>query len=112
MDAVTNTAPTLIAIDKQAEFRIPSAIHEIAGVIDALLYQVIAVFPADTSYSQQAANQKTQVDAHFRQAVHGFHLATANTGTPYSNTTVVEITAPGPTQKQTTTSTKRRWLLF
>lgn len=89
MDAVASSAPTLIVIDKQAEFRIPSAIHEVAGVVDALLYQVMAVFPTETSYNQQAANQKSQVDTHFRQAVHAFHLATANTGTPYSNTTVV-----------------------
>ncbi|KAM7213427.1 hypothetical protein V8F06_011165 [Rhypophila decipiens] len=89
MDSVAETAPVLIELDKQAEFRIPAAVHEVAGVVDALLYQVMAVFPTGTSYSQQAANQKSQADTHFRQAVHAFHLATANTGTPYSNTTVV-----------------------
>ncbi|KAK3349033.1 hypothetical protein B0T25DRAFT_591563 [Lasiosphaeria hispida] len=90
MDAVTESAPTLIQLDKQAEFRIPAAIHEVAVVVDALLFQVMAVFPDDTTYSQQTANQKSQVDTHFRQAVHGFHIATANTGTPYSNTTSIE----------------------
>jgi hypothetical protein len=60
-----------------------------AGVADALLMQVMAVFPTDTSYAQQTANQKSQVDTHFRQAVHSFHIATANTGSPYSNTTTV-----------------------
>lgn len=89
MDSVSETAPTLIQLDKQAEFRIPAAVHEVAGVVDALLYQVMAVFPTGTSYAQQAANQKSQADTHFRQAVHAFHLATANTGTPYSNITVV-----------------------
>ncbi|GAB1317884.1 hypothetical protein MFIFM68171_08094 [Madurella fahalii] len=89
MDAVTESAPALIVLDKQAEFRIPAAVREIAGVVDALLLQVMAVFPTDTSYSQQTANQKSQVDTHFRQAVHSFHLATANTGSPYSNTTTV-----------------------
>ncbi|KAK3689379.1 hypothetical protein B0T22DRAFT_490838 [Podospora appendiculata] len=89
MDAVAVSAPTLIVLDKQAEFRIPSAIHEVAGVVDALLFQLTAVFPTTASYSQQASNQKSQVDNHFRQAVHAFHLATANTGAPYSNTTTV-----------------------
>ncbi|KAK4223126.1 hypothetical protein QBC38DRAFT_373810, partial [Podospora fimiseda] len=89
MDSVTEYAPVLIALDKQAEFRVPAAVREIAGVVDALFFQVIAVFPVNTSYSSQTANQKSQVDTHFRQAVHSFHLATANTGSPYSNTTSV-----------------------
>jgi hypothetical protein len=89
MDAVTDSAPVLIAIDKQAEFRVPAAVREIAGVVDCLLMQVMAVFPTNTSYSQQTANQKSQVDTHFRQTVHSFHLATANTNSPYSNTTTV-----------------------
>ncbi|KAK3997997.1 hypothetical protein QBC44DRAFT_228855 [Cladorrhinum sp. PSN332] len=89
MDSVTEYAPVLIALDKQAEFRVPAAVREIAGVVDALLYQVMAVFPVNTSYSSQTANQKSQVDTHFRQAVHSFHLATANTGSPYSNTTAL-----------------------
>ena len=89
MDAVSDSAPVLIALDKQAEFRVPAAVREMAGVVDCLLMQVIAVFPTNTSYSQQTANQKSQVDTHFRQAVHSFHLATANTSSPYSNTTTV-----------------------
>ncbi|KAK4664005.1 LOW QUALITY PROTEIN: uncharacterized protein QC763_500900 [Podospora pseudopauciseta] len=87
MDSVTESAPVLIVLDKQAEFRIPAAVREVAGVVDALLYQLMAIFSTNTSYSSQTANQKTQVDTHFRQAVHAFHLATANTGSPYSNTT-------------------------
>ncbi|KAK4160873.1 hypothetical protein QBC43DRAFT_324781 [Cladorrhinum sp. PSN259] len=89
MDSVTEYASVLIVLDKQAEFRVPAAVREIAGVVDALLFQVIAVFPVNTSYSSQTANQKSQVDTHFRQAVHSFHLATANTGSPYSNTTAL-----------------------
>ncbi|KAK4196007.1 hypothetical protein QBC40DRAFT_314715, partial [Triangularia verruculosa] len=89
MDSVTESAPVLIVLDKQAEFRIPAAVREVAGVVDALLYQLMAIFPTNTSYSSQTANQKTQVDTHFRQAVHAFHLATANTGSPYSNTTAL-----------------------
>lgn len=89
MDAVTDSAPVLIVLDKQAEFRVPAAVREMAGVADSLLMQVMAVFPTNTSYAQQTANQKSQVDAHFRQAVHSFHLATANTNSPYSNTTTV-----------------------
>ncbi|KAJ4291325.1 hypothetical protein N0V88_006329 [Collariella sp. IMI 366227] len=89
LDAVTDSAPILIVLDKQAEFRVPAAVREMAGVVDALLMQVIAVFPANASYAQQAANQKAQVDTHFRQSVHAFHLATANTSSPYSNTTTV-----------------------
>jgi hypothetical protein len=89
MDSVSESAPVLIALDKQAEFRVPAAVREMAGVVDALLMQVMAVFPTNTSYSQQTANQKAQVDTHFRAAVHSFHLATANTSSPYSNTTTV-----------------------
>ncbi|KAK3317606.1 hypothetical protein B0T19DRAFT_294786 [Cercophora scortea] len=63
MDTVANSASTLIVLDKQAEFRIPSAIHEVAGVVDALLFQLMAVFPTSTSYSQQASNQKSQVQS-------------------------------------------------
>lgn len=88
-DAVSTTAPTLIDLDKQAEFRVPAAVLTVAGVVDALLFQVMGIFPTTTSYSQQTANQKTQVDTHFRQTIHAFHLATANTGSPYSNTTTV-----------------------
>ena len=89
MDAVSESAPVLIVLDKQAEFRVPAAVREMAGVVDSLLMLVIAVFPSNTSYAQQTANQKSQVDTHFRQAVHSFHLATANTSSPYSNTTTV-----------------------
>ncbi|KAL2134917.1 hypothetical protein VTI74DRAFT_10409 [Chaetomium olivicolor] len=89
MDAVTESAPVLIVLDKQAEFRVPAAVREMAGVVDSLLMQVMAVFPTNASYAQQAANQKSQVDTHFRQAVHSFHIATANTNSPYSNTTTV-----------------------
>lgn len=89
MDAVSESAPVLIVLDKQAEFRVPAAVREMAGVVDSLLMQVIAVFPTNTSYSQQTANQMSQVDTHFRQTVHSFHIATANTSSPYSNTTTV-----------------------
>ncbi|KAK4184285.1 hypothetical protein QBC35DRAFT_506259 [Podospora australis] len=89
MDSIAESAPVLIVLDKQAEFRVPAAVREVAGVVDALLYNVMAIFPTSTSYSQQTANQKSQVDTHFRQAVHAFHLATANTGSPYSNTTAL-----------------------
>ncbi|KAK4155657.1 hypothetical protein C8A00DRAFT_13304, partial [Chaetomidium leptoderma] len=89
MDAVAESAPVLIVLDKQAEFRVPAAVRELAGVVDAFQMQVMAVFPANTSYAQQTANQKSQVGTHIRQAVHAFHIATANTGSPYSNTTTV-----------------------
>ncbi|KAK4099115.1 hypothetical protein N658DRAFT_498711 [Parathielavia hyrcaniae] len=91
MDSVSESAPVLIELDKQAEFRVPAAVREMAGVTDALLMQVMAVFPTDTSYSSQTANQRAQVNTHFRRAVHAFHLATANTGSPYSNTTTVAV---------------------
>jgi hypothetical protein len=90
MDAITASAADLITVDKQAEFRIPAAVREMAGVTDALLYQVMAVFPTTSSYSQQAMNQMAQVDTHFRMSVHSIHLATASTGSPYSNITTVE----------------------
>jgi hypothetical protein len=89
MDSVGAAAGTFIALDKQTEFRMPAAIREIRGVVDSVLLLVIATFPSSTSYFQETQNQKSQVDTHFRQAVHAFHLATAGTGSPYSNTTSI-----------------------
>ena len=89
MDVMDRAAPTLIALDKQAEFRMPSVVREVGGVTDALLLVAIAVFPPESSYFMQASNQKSQVDTHFRGATHSFHLATANTGSPYSNMTAL-----------------------
>jgi hypothetical protein len=89
MDAITDSAATLIVLDKQTEFRIPAAVREISGVADALLFQVSGVFPTDSAYYAESENQKNQVDTHFRQAVHAYNLATASTGSPYSNTTTL-----------------------
>jgi len=90
MDALASSASTFTRLDKQSEFRVPATVRQLGGVVDAYLFNMIAVFPANTSYEAQASNQKTQVDTHIRRAVHAFHLATAQSPAPYSNVTVVE----------------------
>jgi hypothetical protein len=52
-----------------------------------LFFNVVAIFPSNTSFAFQTANQKNQVDTHFKQAIAAIHLATAKTPAPYSNTT-------------------------
>ncbi|KAF1816363.1 hypothetical protein P152DRAFT_446027 [Eremomyces bilateralis CBS 781.70] len=89
MDGVADSAPTFIQLDKQNEFRIPAAVRELSGVVDAYLFNMIGIFPSNSSYAYQSANQKSQVDTHLRRAVHSYHLATARTPTPYSNTSAL-----------------------
>ncbi|KAK7728103.1 hypothetical protein SLS57_002573 [Botryosphaeria dothidea] len=87
MDALGGSATNFVALDKQNEFRVPAAIREVGGVIDAWMFNMISLFPSNSSYADQAANQKNQVDSHFRRSIAAYHLATAKTGTPYGNIT-------------------------
>lgn len=87
MDALGGSATNFVALDKQNEFRVPAAIREVGGVIDAWMFNMISLFPANSSYADQAANQKNQVDSHFRRSIAAYHLATAKTGTPYGKIT-------------------------
>ncbi|KAF1989923.1 hypothetical protein K402DRAFT_410560 [Aulographum hederae CBS 113979] len=92
LDGLSLSAQVFVDLDKQNEFRIPAAVREVSGVVDAYFFNLINLFPANSSYSSQAANQKSQVDTHFRQAVHAFHLVTAQSATPYSNVTSEAVT--------------------
>ncbi|KAL2222337.1 hypothetical protein M432DRAFT_221125 [Thermoascus aurantiacus ATCC 26904] len=74
MDAVTKSAATLVEEDDDNEFRIVSEIRALSGVIDAYFYNLIGLFPKATSYHVLANDQKSQVDTHFRRAVHSFSL--------------------------------------
>jgi len=87
MDGLSTSATTFITLDSQNEFRIPMEVQTLRGVVDAYFFNIISVFPANSSYSMQSNNQKGQVDSHFRQAVQAFHLATAKSPQPYSNIT-------------------------
>ena len=88
MDAMDRAAPTLITLDKKADCRMPSAVREVSGVTDALLFLAIAVFPPESTYFTQASNQKSQIDTHFRGAIHAFHQASANAAPPSNNETL------------------------
>jgi len=91
MDGISTSATTFITLDSQNEFRIPMEVQTLRGVVDAYFFNVISVFPANSSYSSQSNNQKGQVDSHFRQAVQAFHLATAKSPQPYSNITSAKM---------------------
>ncbi|EOD47687.1 hypothetical protein UCRNP2_5567 [Neofusicoccum parvum UCRNP2] len=69
------------------EFRVPASIREVGGVIDAWMFNMIGLFPSNTSYADEAANQKNQVDSHFRRSIAAYHLATAKNSNPYGNIT-------------------------
>jgi hypothetical protein len=106
MDGITASASTFVSLDAQNEFRIPCAIRELSGVVDSFFFNVIALFPSNTSFAFQTANQKGQVDTHFLQAIAAIHLATAKTPAPYSNTTdpvSTTTTAPSGSKKM------RKW---
>ncbi|OJD39039.1 uncharacterized protein BKCO1_3000213 [Diplodia corticola] len=92
MDALGSSATNFISMDTQNEFRVPASVREVGGVVDAWMFNMIGLFPANSSYSDQAANQKNQVDSHFRRAIAAYHLATAKTETPYGNITNIVST--------------------
>ncbi|GME60269.1 uncharacterized protein LTHEOB_114 [Neofusicoccum parvum] len=87
MDTLGSSATNFIAADEQNEFRVPASIREVGGVIDAWMFNMIGLFPSNTSYADEAANQKNQVDSHFRHSIAAYHLATAKTSNPYGNIT-------------------------
>lgn len=92
MDALAGSADNFVAMDDQNEFRVPASIREVGGVVDAWMFNMIGLFPSNSSYSDQAANQKNQVDSHFRRAIASYHLATAKTDSPYGNITNIVST--------------------
>lgn len=79
MDGLSAGATAFITLDSHTKFRIPLEVQALGGVVDAYFFNIISVFPSNSSYYMQSNNQKDQVDTHFRQAVQAFDLATANT---------------------------------
>ncbi|KAF4310780.1 hypothetical protein GTA08_BOTSDO13704 [Botryosphaeria dothidea] len=94
MDALSTAAETFVSLDDQNEFRVPASIREVGGVVDAWMFNMISLFPSNSSYADQSANQKNQVDSHFRRSIAAYHLATAKTASPYGNiTSIVSLDA-------------------
>ncbi|KAL1638914.1 hypothetical protein SLS58_008499 [Diplodia intermedia] len=92
MDGLGGSASNFITMDNQNEFRVPASVREVGGVVDAWMFNMIGLFPANSSYADEAANQKNQVDTHFRRAIAAYHLATAKTDSPYGNITNIVST--------------------
>ncbi|KAL1649601.1 hypothetical protein SLS58_001658 [Diplodia intermedia] len=100
MDALASSADNFVAMDTQNEFRVPASIREVGGVVDAWMFNMIGLFPSNSSYADQSANQKNQVDSHFRRSIAAYHLATAKTASPYGNiTSIVSLDALDITDK-------------
>ncbi|KZF23950.1 hypothetical protein L228DRAFT_236931 [Xylona heveae TC161] len=110
-DDLSSAASVFIQLDPHNEYKIPYAIRIFSGVVDvsvllsavdcktrrhlvnmngstqAYLFNMISLFPRGSAYDAQANNQKGQVDSHFDSAVSSYHLVTATTASPYSNST-------------------------
>ncbi|KKA19191.1 Uncharacterized protein T310_6842 [Rasamsonia emersonii CBS 393.64] len=46
--------------------------------LQSYFFNLIAIFPSNTSYNPQASDQKGQVDNHFQQAIDAFHAIQGN----------------------------------
>ena len=93
MDALGSGANTWVNLNAHNQFMVPAAVRALGGAVDAYFFTMISFWPPATAYVPGASNQKAQVDTHFDSAVHAFHLATAKSSEPYSNTTVAAPTA-------------------
>ncbi|KAL1980248.1 hypothetical protein VTN96DRAFT_4423 [Rasamsonia emersonii] len=78
MDALTQRAQTFVNMDQYSKYGIPSEIRALSGVVDSYFFNLIAIFPSNTSYNPQASDQKGQVDNHFQQAIDAFHAIQGN----------------------------------
>ncbi|KAJ5355336.1 uncharacterized protein N7496_012548 [Penicillium cataractarum] len=88
MDALSSSAAQLKSINQTTKTKIPSEIRILQSAVDigdemliprkAYFYNIIGLFPANSSYNAQANNQKAQVDMHCFQAVWAFDLSYGN----------------------------------
>lgn len=98
MDAFASSAAQLKSINQSSEYKVPSEIRILQSAIDvsfltyrsretademltpheAFFYNIIGLFPANSSYNSQANTQKAQVDTHCFQAVWAFDLVGSN----------------------------------
>ncbi|KAF3027771.1 hypothetical protein E8E15_008934 [Penicillium rubens] len=101
MDALSSSAAQLKSINQTTKNRVPSEIRILQTAVDvsfminsllrpelvadkmltprkAYFYNIIGLFPANSSYNAQANNQKSQVDTHCFQAIWAFDLSYSN----------------------------------
>ncbi|KGO74323.1 hypothetical protein PITC_008470 [Penicillium italicum] len=88
MDAFSSSAAQLESTNQTTKNKLPSQIRILQTAVDivdelltpheAYFYNIIGLFPANSSYNAQANNQKAQVDTHFFQAIWAFDLGHSN----------------------------------
>ncbi|PWY66368.1 hypothetical protein BO94DRAFT_540653 [Aspergillus sclerotioniger CBS 115572] len=78
MDAFSTSATLLESIDAVTKYKVPSEVRVLESAVDAYFYNIIGLFPANSSYNAQANNQKAQVDTHCFQAIWAFDLDEGN----------------------------------
>ncbi|OQD86877.1 hypothetical protein PENSOL_c084G03980 [Penicillium solitum] len=78
MDAVSSSAAQLKSVNQTTKNKFPSEIRILQTAVDAYFYNIIGLFPANSSYNAQANNQKAQVDTHCFQAVWAFDRGYSN----------------------------------
>ncbi|CAI7590630.1 unnamed protein product [Penicillium glandicola] len=74
MDAFSSSAAQLKSIDQTTKHKVPCEIRILQTAVDAYFYNIIGLFPANSSYNAQANNQKAQVDTHCFEALWAFDL--------------------------------------
>ncbi|KAJ5968220.1 hypothetical protein N7501_004468 [Penicillium viridicatum] len=78
MDALSSSAAQLKSINQTTKNKVPCEIRILQTAVDAYFYNIIGLFPANSSYNAQANNQKAQVDTHCFQAVWAFDRGYSN----------------------------------
>ncbi|GKZ26282.1 hypothetical protein AbraIFM66951_003611 [Aspergillus brasiliensis] len=78
MDAFSTSATELKSIEPTTKDKVPSEVRILESAVDAFFYNIIGLFPANSSYNAQASNQKAQVDTHCFQAIWAFDLSSAS----------------------------------
>ncbi|RAL13907.1 uncharacterized protein BO97DRAFT_366327 [Aspergillus homomorphus CBS 101889] len=73
-DAFSTSATRLMALDATTKQKVPSEVRLLESAVDAYFFNIIGLFPANSSYNAQANNQKAQVDTHCFQAVWAFDV--------------------------------------
>ncbi|PYH48042.1 uncharacterized protein BP01DRAFT_353925 [Aspergillus saccharolyticus JOP 1030-1] len=77
MDAFSSTAARLKSLDATTKTEVPGEVRTLESAVDAYFYNIIGLFPANSSYNTQANNQKAQVDTHCFQAIWAFDSSAA-----------------------------------
>ncbi|OOG00385.1 hypothetical protein ASPCADRAFT_158371 [Aspergillus carbonarius ITEM 5010] len=78
MDAFSTSATLLESLDDVTKYKVPSEVRVLESAVDAYFYNIIGLFPANSSYNAQANNQKAQVDTHCFQAIWAFDVGEGN----------------------------------